>query len=81
MLQVLTEFILVSITSAVTVTIAGVVKEAVTILVSSPHSSKFLFAARSLNERLLLKLGCSDLFARRVHLAKGTRTVYNHDRR
>jgi len=33
-LQVLTEYILVSVTSAVTVTIAGVVKEAVTILVS-----------------------------------------------
>lgn len=32
-LQVLTEYILVSVTSAVTVTIAGVVKEAVTILV------------------------------------------------
>lgn len=31
--QVLTEYVLVSITSAVTVTIAGVVKEAVTILV------------------------------------------------
>ncbi|KAK4484564.1 hypothetical protein RD792_007148 [Penstemon davidsonii] len=34
LLQVLTEFILVSVTSAVTVTIAGVVKEAVTILVA-----------------------------------------------
>ncbi|KAG5544933.1 hypothetical protein RHGRI_017406 [Rhododendron griersonianum] len=34
LLQVLTEYILVSITSAVTVTIAGVVKEAVTILVA-----------------------------------------------
>ena len=33
LLQVLTEYILVSVTSAVTVTIAGVVKEAVTILV------------------------------------------------
>lgn len=33
LLQVLTEFILVSVTSAVTVTIAGVVKEAITILV------------------------------------------------
>lgn len=33
MLQVLTEYVLVSVTSAVTVTIAGVVKEAVTILV------------------------------------------------
>jgi hypothetical protein len=32
-LQVLTEYILVSATSAITVTIAGVVKEAVTILV------------------------------------------------
>lgn len=31
--QVLTEYILVSVTSAVTVTIAGVVKEAVTIVV------------------------------------------------
>lgn len=31
--QVLTEYVLVSVTSAVTVTIAGVVKEAVTILV------------------------------------------------
>lgn len=35
LLQVLTEFILVSVTSAVTVTIAGVVKEALTILVCS----------------------------------------------
>ncbi|KAL0353992.1 UNVERIFIED_CONTAM: putative sugar phosphate/phosphate translocator [Sesamum angustifolium] len=34
LLQVLTEYILVSVTSAVTVTIAGVVKEAVTILVA-----------------------------------------------
>ncbi|WCJ25081.1 Nucleotide/sugar transporter family protein [Euphorbia peplus] len=34
LLQVLTEFILVSVTSAVTVTIAGVVKEAVTIVVA-----------------------------------------------
>ncbi|GFS45476.1 nucleotide/sugar transporter family protein [Actinidia rufa] len=34
LLQVLTEYILVSITSAVTVTIAGIVKEAVTILVA-----------------------------------------------
>lgn len=34
--QVLTEYILISVTSAVTVTIAGVVKEAVTILVSVP---------------------------------------------
>ncbi|KAI7754643.1 hypothetical protein M8C21_021511 [Ambrosia artemisiifolia] len=34
LLQVLTEYVLVSITSAVTVTIAGVVKEAVTILVA-----------------------------------------------
>lgn len=33
LLQVLTEYILVSVTSAVTVTIAGVVKEAVTIVV------------------------------------------------
>lgn len=33
LLQVLTEFVLVSVTSAVTVQIAGVVKEAVTILV------------------------------------------------
>lgn len=33
LLQVLTEYILISVTSAVTVTIAGVVKEAVTILV------------------------------------------------
>ena len=33
-LQVLTEYVLISVTSAVTVTIAGVVKEAVTILVS-----------------------------------------------
>lgn len=32
--QVLTEYVLISVTSAVTVTIAGVVKEAVTILVS-----------------------------------------------
>lgn len=32
-LQVLTEYILVSVTSAVTVTVAGIVKEAVTILV------------------------------------------------
>ena len=32
-LQVLTEYVLVSVTSAVTVTIAGVVKEAVTIVV------------------------------------------------
>lgn len=32
-LQVLTEYVLVSVTSAVTVTIAGIVKEAVTILV------------------------------------------------
>uniref|UniRef100_A0A7N2MCR8 Sugar phosphate transporter domain-containing protein n=1 Tax=Quercus lobata TaxID=97700 RepID=A0A7N2MCR8_QUELO len=34
LLQVLTEYILVSVTSAVTVTIAGVVKEAVTIVVA-----------------------------------------------
>lgn len=34
LLQVLTEYILVSVTSAVTVTIAGIVKEAVTILVN-----------------------------------------------
>lgn len=33
LIQVLTEYILVSVTSAVTVTIAGVVKEAVTIMV------------------------------------------------
>ena len=32
-LQVLTEYVLVSVTSAVTVTVAGIVKEAVTILV------------------------------------------------
>ena len=32
-LKVLTEYVLVSVTSAVTVTIAGIVKEAVTILV------------------------------------------------
>lgn len=32
-LQVLTEYFLVSVTSAVTVTVAGIVKEAVTILV------------------------------------------------
>ncbi|ONM38186.1 putative sugar phosphate/phosphate translocator [Zea mays] len=33
-LQVLTEYVLVSVTSAVTVTVAGIVKEAVTILVA-----------------------------------------------
>lgn len=40
-LQVLTEYVLVSVTSAVTVTIAGVVKEAVTIVVnySTDHES------------------------------------------
>jgi hypothetical protein len=37
-LKVLTEYVLVSVTSAVTVTIAGIVKEAVTILVFISHA-------------------------------------------
>ena len=42
LLQVLTEYILVSVTSAVTVTIAGVVKEAVTIVVWTAHFCLFV---------------------------------------
>lgn len=46
-LKVLTEYVLVSVTSAVTVTIAGIVKEAVTILVLISHSivtfNEFIF--------------------------------------
>ncbi|KAG2254987.1 hypothetical protein Bca52824_074281 [Brassica carinata] len=47
LLQVLTEYILVSVTSAVTVTIAGVVKEAVTIVVAV-----FYFHGNSVAERI-----------------------------